>query len=300
MTAFPAKMPADDFDDDISDLIGGAPREQKPRSASFVPATERIFTEPCHKCHGSGRFVGYSGRTLGACFTCNGTGKLTFKTAPEQRAKARTSAATRKSAKATERLNELVVQIDAFKADYPEIHTWMHDEAARFPFANEMLIALRKYGSLTPNQLAACRKCVDGRKRAQEARVAREQSAPEINISKIEEAFAKASKSLKKPKLHLDAFTIKHAGANSKNAGALYVTEGEEYLGKIVGGKFLSVKSCGDERQARVIEAAADPQAATIRYGRLTGHCGCCGRMLVDPVSVARGIGPICAERYGW
>lgn len=29
----------------------------------------------CAKCNGTGRFVGYSGRDCGECFTCGGTGK---------------------------------------------------------------------------------------------------------------------------------------------------------------------------------------------------------------------------------
>lgn len=33
-------------------------------------------------------------------------------------------------------------------------------------------------------------------------------------------------------------------------------------------------------------------------YGRRTGVCGCCGRTLTDPKSIAAGIGPICASRY--
>ena len=52
------------------------------------------------------------------------------------------------------------------------------------------------------------------------------------------------------------------------------------------------------EEQLRVI--LADPKAATIAYGRLTNHCGCCGRVLEDAESVARGIGPVCAEKNGW
>ena len=31
----------------------------------------------------------------------------------------------------------------------------------------------------------------------------------------------------------------------------------------------------------------------------LATHCGCCGRALVDAVSVERGVGPDCAEKYG-
>lgn len=33
-------------------------------------------------------------------------------------------------------------------------------------------------------------------------------------------------------------------------------------------------------------------------YGRRTGRCGICGRELTDPVSIERGIGPICADKF--
>jgi hypothetical protein len=34
-------------------------------------------------------------------------------------------------------------------------------------------------------------------------------------------------------------------------------------------------------------------------FGKATGICGCCGRTLTDPVSITRGIGPICWGRLG-
>ncbi len=43
----------------------------------------------------------------------------------------------------------------------------------------------------------------------------------------------------------------------------------------------------------------ADPVRAITEHGLRTGHCGCCGRELTDQESIARGIGPICAEKLG-
>lgn len=34
-------------------------------------------------------------------------------------------------------------------------------------------------------------------------------------------------------------------------------------------------------------------------FGKRTGRCGVCGRELTDPESIAMGIGPICAEKFG-
>lgn len=45
---------------------------------------------------------------------------------------------------------------------------------------------------------------------------------------------------------------------------------------------------------------AEDPKTASLRYGREIGCCGVCGRTLTDETSRARGIGPVCAEKFGW
>jgi histidine ammonia-lyase len=37
---------------------------------------------------------------------------------------------------------------------------------------------------------------------------------------------------------------------------------------------------------------------AAAAYGKATGTCSCCGRELTDPVSIANGIGPICADKW--
>lgn len=43
-----------------------------------------------------------------------------------------------------------------------------------------------------------------------------------------------------------------------------------------------------------------DAKAASVLYGHEVGTCGVCGRTLTDAESRARGIGPICAAKYGW
>lgn len=53
----------------------------------------------------------------------------------------------------------------------------------------------------------------------------------------------------------------------------------------------------GNAEQAIVDKIAADPKAASIRYGLEIGSCGRCGRTLTDEDSRARGIGPVCAEK---
>ena len=45
---------------------------------------------------------------------------------------------------------------------------------------------------------------------------------------------------------------------------------------------------------------AENPAEAASRYGLLIGKCGVCSRRLTNDVSRERGIGPVCAERWGW
>jgi hypothetical protein len=46
-------------------------------------------------------------------------------------------------------------------------------------------------------------------------------------------------------------------------------------------------------------DAAENPTLAAKIHGQRTGNCACCGRELTVKASIERGIGPICAERFG-
>ncbi len=162
----------------------------------------------CWKCKGRGNFIGYSGRVVGKCFTCDGTG-------------------------------------------------------------------------LAKEKIAVVSKMID--------------------VSRIKIAFEAArANGIKRPKLRLGDFQFSRAPDAGRNAGSIYVKEGEQYLGKIIDGQFYAVRECGSEREAQVIEVASDPSKAAKAYGLRTGECSCCGRTLTNGVSIELGIGPICAEKYGW
>jgi hypothetical protein len=94
----------------------------------------------------------------------------------------------------------------------------------------------------------------------------------------------------------LPEVTVK-AVTRGVNAGACYLySPGGEYWGKISPAGELH-SSLAPELRPHLDEAAADPVAAAVRYGRLTGNCACCGRTLTDPKSIELGIGPICLTR---
>lgn len=265
--------------------------------------------EKCPKCRGTGRFVAWSGRVLGPCHACKGAGSKTFKNSPEARAAGRAKVAARKERNADENWA-------AFAKQEPEVAAWIQAEASRFAFASSMLDAVRKYEQLTDNQLAAVWRCIEknktrvaeqaARKAEAEARAA---AAPEVDtagISRLKEAFDTAATrartkglTMRSPKITIAGLVISPAKAESKNPGALYVKLDGAYMGKIIDNRFLGVRECTPEIEARVLAFIADPKAAAEAYGQTTGTCCICNATLKSAWKL-RGIGPICAEKFGW
>lgn len=200
------------------------------------------------------------------------------------------------------KLEKRIKAIEAFKLEHPDVWSWAEKKAGGF--AHAMHAALLSYGSLTPGQLDASYRVMEGDRTKVERAIARIEAAPVIaNVSAIEASFAKGIKAgIRTPKLRLDTFVLKPAKSYSNNAGAIYVTtrEGGTYLGKVMNGKFLRVRDCSAEQEQAIVTVCSDPKAAAIAYGKRYGECCVCGRDLTDGESINRGIGPICAEKYGF
>lgn len=256
-----------------------------------------LFIELCKKCRGSGIYYGRS-RHGQKCFTCKGVGRFTFKTSPEARAEARVQASARKARNAA-------AALEAFTAQHPEAAAWIAAKRASFGFAQSMHEAVEKYGDLTAGQLAAVERLrvKDAERDATRAKEAAERAAnaPVVDLSRVEAAFRSAlNAGNKRVALRLAGFKFAPAPAHGRNAGAVYVTEAGLYLGKVQGGRFHRSFECTEVQQDEIKALAADPEAAAVAYGRLYGACAICNRELSDPASVERGIGPICAEKFGW
>lgn len=153
-----------------------------------------------------------------------------------------------------------------------------------------------KFVGYTGKVLGDCFACKGAGKLANPAR--RAALAPVVNDEALREVFDKLRASgLKRIKLRMSGFQVSPAPENGKNAGALYVKQGEAYLGMVAGGKFLKRDCCDDATTAKVSHLIADPMAAMKAHGIETGTCCMCGLELTDPESIERGIGPICMER---
>lgn len=177
-----------------------------------------------------------------------------------------------------------------FAVAHPDVIEWIGANTGN-AFAQSMAEKINRYGSLTPNMIAAIRKVLTQPTPAPAA----------IDVGRIEHAFDTARNSgLKRLRLSLDTFKFKPAAASSANAGGIYITEGDTYLGKVLGGKFMRTGACSDEQEGRIIAAASDPAKAANAYGQRTGRCAVCSLELTAEESIERSIGPVCASRYGF
>jgi hypothetical protein len=66
-----------------------------------------------------------------------------------------------------------------------------------------------------------------------------------------------------------------------------------------LGGSFEKPKAFAAALLAQ-IDTADKAHAAVIAYAKATGKCGVCHKTLTDPASIAAGIGPVCAKKYGF
>jgi len=276
------------FDDMSNDLDFGAPIKSATPEVTY-------FEQDCPKCSGTGTYMGYSRYGM-HCFACKGKGKMTFKTSPATRAKAKASAQRRAEVKA----DAHAVKVQEWKDANPAETAWMATSADRFEFARAMLEALNKFGSLTEKQFATVQRLTA---QSAERKATRVESAPVVTVGAIEVAFNKAKEAgIKFPKLRLDTFVFSPAGENSKNAGAIYIKNKEDgvYLGKVAGGRLFTSRDCTTEASERIVAVASDPKQAAVAYGQKFGKCAICARQLTDADSIKLGIGPICAEKYGF
>lgn len=196
------------------------------------------------------------------------------------------------------------VKLDLWKLTNPHEFEWLSKNEKFNPFAASLMTQLRTRGMLSEKQVAAIQGSVARSAERKAAAVVAEQVAPVVNeVTKIKEAFARATaKGVARPKMRLGEFVFSKASMTGRNPDAIYVkTPGADgtYLGKVFGTKLI-LEPAGKPREAEIIAAIADPAAAAIAYGRRTGNCSICGRELTVGESIDRGIGPSCADKYGF
>ncbi len=157
-----------------------------------------------------------------------------------------------------------------------------------FEFAGAMREVYMRYGRLTDRQLAAVRKCM-GVEAARRARP--DTTFTGVDLRSVPDGNYSVPNGTTRLKVRIDRGT-------GKWQGYIFVSDAAEYGSRCRYG----MQSAHMLYRGGVVDALkaiiADPIAASAAYGRLTGTCGVCGRKLEDEVSVARGIGPVCAEKF--
>lgn len=84
------------------------------------------------------------------------------------------------------------------------------------------------------------------------------------------------------------------------NTGTKGKWTGFLFLSHLVGapGDFQKYPVMGEAKKAIIAEIGLDPKAAAVRFSKEFTICAVCGSPLSDPVSLASGLGPVCAKRF--
>lgn len=279
---------------DFSDLDDGLVGVEKRQTAAEIRAAAHIANGgeqafPCPSCKGTGQWVGgYNRSVVRACFKCGGkkvVGKRVI------------AAAKGKETKAA----NVVTRNASFDETHPNLRARMTAISSWNSFVAQLLEQLNERGTLSDRQIeCATSSCDKADARKVEKTQERAKNGGSVDISKIEEMFNIArNNGLKKLKFRTKIIDISVAPSHGRNAGSLYVMHSGEYAGKITAGTFIPAFNAKPDTLALVCEIAQNPSQEARDYGIETGKCGCCGRELTDPDSIANGIGPICADNWG-
>lgn len=151
-------------------------------------------------------------------------------------------------------------------------------------FAGSLLDAGNRFGSLTERQLAVVMSNIsDGGDDAPES---------QVDLSDLVKGYYAVPNGETRLKI-----AIRRPGKNSRWYGWTFVDDGATYGNRRTYGKQAPDGLYAGSIQKELLEVLSNPLEAMVAYGKLTGTCGKCGRVLEDEESVAAGIGPICATK---
>lgn len=189
-----------------------------------------------------------------------------------------------------------------FRSELSDAEVLQSLRRSRSSFAQELA---RMFHKLSASQYAWAHKiAVDSIRQQQNVAVVDDTQTSQFEalFNAFEAAKAKGAKRLT---LRFDGVNVKP----NRDLTALWVTSQTEtevgnygvqpkYLGKVT--RIGMDSRLSDDVKEVILQASNDPLTAAIRYGKVSGECSCCGRELTDPQSIERGIGPICATKFGW
>ena len=310
----------DDLNDDLSDLLGGTmPTERAmPMTPAAVAHREQVAKDPgffqkCSRCNGTGQ------TRWGTCFKCRGAKGKTFKTSPEQRATNRTRATLRRQTRQEEQALAAEQAFDAWRVANPQAWAVLDKAAKRGnAFSASLLENVRKFGGLTKGQSDAVQRMIDREAQWAADRAQAVADAPAVDVTHIVTAFTTAREKAARPgqrgvwvkPLRMRSgtkeqgtdlsFSVGRPGGQWEGVVFAETVDTGKKLGMIKDGKFVRKFACTDAEAAAVLDCASEPEKATAVFGKAWSICSICSRTLLNDGSIERGIGPICAEKFGW
>ena len=168
--------------------------------------------------------------------------------------------------------------------DLREISSWNS-------FASSLVEQYSKRGTLSDKQTGAAIAMLMKVK----ANKAQKAEAPSVDLGNVVAMFSKAHEAIKTPKFRFEDLVISRAPDHGVNAGALYVKVNGDYAGKVKEGKWFGSQDILPKLQ----QISKDPLSSAVAYGKKTGNCSMCNRDLTRHDSIERGVGPICAKKWG-
>lgn len=190
-----------------------------------------------------------------------------------------------------------------FDAANPGLYEAMKDLSAKSGFCANMVVAIDRWGGLTPNQLVVAKRIMDEQlEKLRAAATGANKLAGDL--APLADMFRTARGHLKYPKLTVGIdganYTFSLAGDASKNPGFIYVKRNGNYIGKVSPtGEFSTVYGAAAEDREAVNKFSQNPVAVAGHHGHLTGNCCFCSKKLSDERSTEVGYGKVCAGHYG-
>lgn len=161
-------------------------------------------------------------------------------------------------------------------------------------FARSLAASLQQYGRLSDKQMYWAQRLTAPKPPA-------ESLAFDAVVALIDRARERGAKRIA---LRFGDIEVKYA-TGGKNAGGLWITDGQPFgANRLYGSVAADSRTLVLRREAAQVfdalrDIAADPTAAAVKHGRVSGCCCFCNRPLTDAGSIQHGYGPTCAEKYG-
>jgi Family of unknown function (DUF6011) len=198
-----------------------------------------------------------------------------------------------------ERQNQLKLDFEFFEKEHPLIAEWWTE--SNFRPALDLRDVAKRNGGLTLSQIEHANRMIDawGVRPIKPTTKSRPAFTPSVRMDSLSDTFKTALRNKSRnPKLRLINHTLTLQVTDRQNT--ILIEADQKLIGKILDGLFYKSYECTPVQEKEFIKISANPQAAAIAYGRLTGRCSICNRPLSADGSIELGIGPVCAKKYGF